>query len=192
MIVTKRIVSGALVMALIAAGCQSKPKSDEDKMSMQSDVRKMASNTLDRLYTVQPKAKAVVEGSAGYAVFSNFGMKILLAGGGSGEGLAVDTAVKQETFMRMAEVQVGLGMGVNKFSLVWVFETKEAFDNFVSKGWEFGGQASAAAKAGDQGGSLQGALAVSPGVWLYQLTDTGLALELTAKGTKYYKDDGLN
>jgi hypothetical protein len=39
---------------------------------------------------------------------------------------------------------------------------------------------------------MQGAMAVSPGVWLYQLTDTGLALELTAKGTKYYKDDDLN
>jgi GGDEF domain-containing protein len=35
-------------------------------------------------------------------------------------------------------------------------------------------------------------MAVSPGVWLYQLTETGLALELTAKGTKYYKDDALN
>jgi len=37
-----------------------------------------------------------------------------------------------------------------------------------------------------------GAMSVSPGIWLYQLTDNGLALELTAKGTKYYKDDGLN
>jgi hypothetical protein len=35
-------------------------------------------------------------------------------------------------------------------------------------------------------------MSVAPGVWLYQLTDTGLALELTAKGTKYYKDTGLN
>ena len=35
-------------------------------------------------------------------------------------------------------------------------------------------------------------MAVSPGVWLYQLTDTGLAAEVTAKGTKYYKDNDLN
>jgi hypothetical protein len=26
----------------------------------------------------------------------------------------------------------------------------------------------------------------------YQLTEKGVALELTAKGTKYYKDDDLN
>lgn len=48
------------------------------------------------------------------------------------------------------------------------------------------------AKAGEKGATLQGPLCVSPGVWLYQLTDTGLALELTAKGTKYYKDSDLN
>jgi hypothetical protein len=40
------------------------------------------------------------------------------------------------------------------------------------------------AKAGEQGAGLQGALAVSPGVWLYQLTETGLALERRAKGMK--------
>jgi len=33
---------------------------------------------------------------------------------------------------------------------------------------------------------------ILPGIWLYQLTDDGLALELTAKGTKYYKDSDLN
>lgn len=35
-------------------------------------------------------------------------------------------------------------------------------------------------------------MSVSPGVWLYQLTEDGLALELTANGTKYYRDDELN
>jgi hypothetical protein len=27
---------------------------------------------------------------------------------------------------------------------------------------------------------------------MYQMTDKGVALEITAKGTKYYKDDDLN
>ncbi len=50
----------------------------------------------------------------------------------------------------------------------------------------------AVAKAADKGDAFAGAMSVKPGVWLYQLTDDGLALELTAKGTKYYKDDELN
>jgi len=33
---------------------------------------------------------------------------------------------------------------------------------------------------------------VSPGVWVYQLTEKGLALEATLQGTKYSKDDDLN
>ncbi|MBP1777724.1 MAG: hypothetical protein H6Q86_3734 [candidate division NC10 bacterium] len=76
--------------------------------------------------------------------------------------------------------------------LVWVFETPETLGTFVNSGWELGGQTSVAAKAGETGAALQGALAVAPGAWLYQLTETGVALELTAKGTKYYKDDDLN
>lgn len=183
------LVVGVLVSLL---GCQSTPQSTVERTGMKEDVRTIAHNTLDRLYEVQPKAKAAVKNAAGYAVFSNVGMKILVAGGGAGQGLAVRNSDKAETFMRMAEVQVGLGMGVKKFSLVWVFETRGAFDNFVNRGWEFGGQASAAAKTGDKGGSLEGAISIAPGVWVYQLTDAGLALELTVKGTKYYKDQGLN
>jgi hypothetical protein len=45
---------------------------------------------------------------------------------------------------------------------------------------------------GGTGAWATGAKSISPGVWLYQLTDDGLALELTAKGTKYYKDEELN
>jgi len=95
--------------------------------------------------------------------------------------------------MRMAEVQAGLGFGAKNFRLVWVFEKKSDLDRFVNSGWELGAQATASAKVAGQGASvLAGAVSVMPGVWLYQLTDDGLALELTAKGTKYYRDDELN
>ena len=66
------------------------------------------------------------------------------------------------------------------------------FKAFIDQGWEFGGQATAAARMNDDGNSMQGALSVKQGVWVYQLTGDGLALELTLKGTKYYKDKNLN
>jgi lipid-binding SYLF domain-containing protein len=156
------------------------------------EIRKRTGEILAQLYKSEPKAKANVQKSAGYAVFSNFGMKILVAGSGSGKGLAIDNKTKKETFMKMFEVQAGLGFGVKKFSLVWVFETPDALATFVNSGWELGGQGSAAVKAGEKGAAFQDALAIAPGVWLYQLTEKGVALELTAKGTKYYKDDDLN
>jgi lipid-binding SYLF domain-containing protein len=94
--------------------------------------------------------------------------------------------------MKMIEIQAGLGFGIKKFRVVWVFENHTDVNQFINSGWEFGGQTSTAAKLGDQGGAFAGAISVSPGIWLYQLTDDGLALELTGKGTKYYKDGDLN
>ncbi|HXV27741.1 MAG TPA: YSC84-related protein [bacterium] len=155
-------------------------------------ILERSAEILEKLYKAEPQAKASVEGAHGYATFSNFGVKIFLAGSGTGRGIAVNNKTQEKTFMNMAEIQAGLGLGIKKFILVWVFETEQAFDKFVNSGWELGGQASAAAKAGGKGGSLQGATQVASGIWVYQLTDAGLALELTAKGTKYYKDNDLN
>ena len=189
--IRRRRLSAALLMPALALSWPLRAVA-ASKADRQADVRKMAGETLARLYKAQPAAKKAVESSAGYAVFSNFGMKILLAGGGSGQGIAVNTATRAETFMKMVEVQAGLGIGVKKFRLVWVFERKSDFDNFVNSGWELGGQASASAKLGSQGGAFTGAMSIKPGVWLYQLIDDGLAAELTAKGTRYYKDKDLN
>ncbi|HSD93975.1 MAG TPA: YSC84-related protein [Syntrophales bacterium] len=184
-----RIIAGLAVMALLLAAV---PAWGASKASKQQEVQKMSRETLAKLYRVQPSAKKAVEGAAGYATFSNFGMKILFAGGGSGGGMAYDNKTKKTTYMKMVEVQAGLGMGIKKFRVVFVFDTQKALNDFVNSGWEFGGQTTAAAKAGDQGAALSGAISVAPGVWMYQLTETGLAAEITGKGTKYYKDSDLN
>ena len=186
-----RAFLGVFLLGLVIASGAVAAK-DPTKVEQQADVRKTANDTLSRLYKAQPGAKQAIARAAGYAVFSNFGMKILFAGGGTGKGVAIDNKSKAATFMKMVEVQAGLGFGVKEFRLVWVFETQEALNRFINSGWELGGQVTAAAQAGGQGGSFAGAMSIAPGVWLYQLTDAGLALELTAKGTKYYKDDGLN
>ena len=182
------ILSMTLVVSMSVVAAATK----EEVQQEQQEIRKKAKEILGQLYKAQPSAKAAVSKAAGYAVFSNFGMKIFVAGSGTGKGLAVDNKTKKEVFMKMVELQAGLGMGVKKFSLVWVFETPQTLAQFTNSGWELGAQASAAAKAGDKGAAFQGAVPISQGVWLYQLTETGVALELTAKGTKYYKDDDLN
>ena len=192
-------VSGivAALLLLICAGLPPLASGADDakakeKEKARADIMKTTNETLSRLYKAQPQAKTAVAKAAGYAVFSNFGMKILLAGGGSGKGVAVNNATRKNTYMKMAEVQAGLGMGVKKFRLVWVFENQKDLDAFINSGWELGGQTTAAAQASGQGAAFAGAMSVAPGIWLYQLTDDGLALELTAKGTKYYKDGDLN
>jgi lipid-binding SYLF domain-containing protein len=195
---TKRRFTLALLLVLSVAflglGLPSAlaKMTDKEKETARTDIQKISKETLQRLYKVQPSAQKAIDSAAGYAVFSNMGIKILVAGSGKGSGMAVDKKTGKETYMKMFEVQAGLGMGVKKFRLVWVFEKSDDFNKFVNSGWELGGQATAAAKDADKGSAIAGALSVSPGVWLYQMTDKGLAAELTVKGTKYYKNDDLN
>lgn len=187
--VPRRILIGA---ALLCAAVVAQGAVDDKKQKKQNEIRKMRTDTLARLYKAHPEAKSAVEGAAGYAVFSDMSVKILLAGSGKGQGMAVNNKDRQETFMKMLEVQAGLGVGVKKFRVVFVFETEKVFDSFVNSGWEFGGQSTVAAKAGNKGAGFAGAASVSDGVWMYQLTDKGLAAEITLKSSKYYKDDDLN
>jgi lipid-binding SYLF domain-containing protein len=193
-----RILWGALIVSLmlvlfIGAGLSGEALAKkESKEEERADVRKMANETLDSLYKEQPSARKVVEKAAGYGVFSNFGLKIFVLGSGKGKGIVINKKNNKEIFMKMLEAQAGLGFGAKKFKQVWVFKSQKALNDFVNKGWEFGGQVTAAAKAGEKGGDLAGAIAIDTDILLYQLTDTGLALDFTAKGTKYYKDKDLN
>jgi lipid-binding SYLF domain-containing protein len=181
-----------LAAALICVFTVTAHAADTKQEKSQNEIRKMAQDTLQTLYKAEPKSKAVVKQAAGYAVFSNFGVKILLAGSGNGKGLTVNNKTKHETFMKMLEVQAGLGMDVQKFRVVFLFDNEKAFNSFINSGWDFGGQSTAAAKNGNKGGAMSGAVSVSDGVWMYQLNDNGLAVEISATGTKCYKDDDLN
>jgi len=179
----------AAVLCVLAVGAVAADDKEEEK----TEIRKMAQDSLQRLYSAQPAARKAVQNAAGYAVFSNTGIKILFAGSGKGKGVAVNNKTKSETFMNMFELQGGLGFGVKKFTVVFVFTNEKALNGFVNSGWQFGGQASAAAKSSpEKGGALQGATSVSEGIYMYQLTDKGLAAEITMKGTKYSKDNDLN
>jgi lipid-binding SYLF domain-containing protein len=156
------------------------------------DILKKNDEILKHLYRVQPRAKDLIDKSIGYATFSNFGMKILIAGGGTGTGVVINKSTKKPIYMDMAEVQAGLGLGIKSFQNIFIFQTEAALNDFVNSGWTFGGQVTAAAKYDKDGASYQDASVVAPGVLMYQLTDSGLAAEITGKGTKYYKDSDLN
>lgn len=158
----------------------------------QESIREMANETLDRLYKVHPAAKAAVEGAVGYAVFSNYGVKMFVLGGGRGKGIAINNQSGHEMFMKKADFGLGLGLGVKDYSEVFVFETRSAFNKFIRQGWQFGAQTTLAATDGVSGGAYQGALRIWPGAWLYQMTDKGLAVEITGEGQRYYKDNELN
>jgi len=184
-----RIVVAALAAALLSA---SVSRADDDPEKERQKTRKMAADTLKDLYKLQPTSKAAIQKAAGYAVFNNMGTKLLLVSTARGGGIAVDTKTKQETFMKMVSAGAGLGVGVKDYRVIFVFEKAKGLADFLNSGWSGSAESDAAAKAGGSGAEYTGALQVSPGVWVYEITKNGLALELTLQGTKYYKNDDLN
>ena len=174
------------------ASAQDAKKEANAKTEKRAAIRKESQATLTKLYKAQPGAKAAIQKAAGYAAFDNFGMNLFVISTASGKGIVVDKASKKETFMKMLSGGVGLGLGAKDFRVVFVFENKKALNDFINSGWDADAHAEASAKSGQKGAAYEGAISVAPGVWVYQLTETGLALQATLQGTKYSKDDKLN
>ena len=81
--------SATLLMAtFLSAGWSSAKDSPADK---REKTRKMANQTLTDLYKLHPAAQGVIQKSAGYAVFSNLGVNLLLLSTAHGSGLAVNS-----------------------------------------------------------------------------------------------------
>jgi len=184
--------SAIAAAALFLATGASVAQDESALIQSRNQIREAAQDALSTLYEVQPGARYVVEHAAGYAVFSTFGVKLLFAGGQQGKGVVVNNRTHRQTFMKMVGVQAGLGFGIAKTRLIFIFETAGALQGFVNQGWEFGATGSLSAAADNQGGMFTGAASVSPGVFVYQITDTGLAAQITATGTKFFRDDALN
>jgi lipid-binding SYLF domain-containing protein len=156
------------------------------------ETREMADQTLAQLKQQNPQARARLNRATGYAVFSNFGFKFMFGGSSRGKGLAFNNATQQTTFMRMIELQPGFGFGVQKFRIVFIFNTPEAYSQFVNSGWQFGASTTASLNNGTQGlGGGLGAV-VSPGVEMYQISETGAIVGISLTGAKYSRDDALN
>jgi lipid-binding SYLF domain-containing protein len=183
-----KTISFVLAVALLSA-IGSSAKDDNEKK--RKKTRQMATQTLHDLYKLEPSSNESIQKSAGYAVFNNKGVNLLLSTA-RGSGIAVNSKTKQETFMNMVSAGAGLGIGVKDYRVIFVFENDKALTQFLDSGWSGSGQTDAAAKVGESGGAFSGAAEVSPGVWVYQITKNGVALQVTLQGTKYYKDDDLN
>jgi lipid-binding SYLF domain-containing protein len=120
------------------------------------------------------------------------GVNVLLVSSARGSGVVHYNSSGKDIYMKMYSVGGGLGMGVKDFRLVFVFDNDEVLNRFVEEGWQAGAQADAAAQHDGQGDAAALSIDVAPGVYLYQMTESGLALQATIQGTKYLKDKDLN
>lgn len=178
-----------IIFALSISGCVT-PEHQSTAQKRQS-ILTMKNKVLSELYKLKPDVRSQILRAPGYAVFSNVNINIILASFGGGYGVVKNNRTGKHTFMKMGEVGLGFGAGIKDFRIVFVFHNAKTMRRFIDHGWAFGAQADAAAKASDKGAALGGEVTVD-NITIYQLTESGLALQATVKGTKYWKDNSLN
>ncbi len=182
------LVAVLVALVMLASGCVSPSQTPAQK---RQGIIEMKNEVLEDLYRIKPDVRAQMAKASGYGVFSNAKIHWLLASVGGGYGMVVDNSTGRATYMKMGELGVGPGIGLKDFRVVMVFHNPRSLDHFIQKGWVFGGNADAAAKAGGQGAAV-GIEEIAGNVTVYQLTESGLALQATIKGAKFWVDTSLN
>jgi lipid-binding SYLF domain-containing protein len=157
-----------------------------------SAVHRMESNTLERLYKEKPDTRREIRNSVGYAVFSSGELAVLWVSAGYGHGVAHSNHESKDTYMKMATIGGGIGLGAKDYNTVFVFHDASAFNSFITTGLDLSGTADMAAKAGSNGGAASGGADVLARTNVYQMTDSGLLAQAMIQGTKYWRDDTLN
>lgn len=184
----KTILLAAIVS--IIAGCG--PRGNLTIAEKQDRIIQMENETLERLYSEAPETKEKIAKAVGYGTFSNANVNLIFASAGGGYGSVVENATGKRTYMKMGLGGIGLGLGVKDYRVVMIFKDKATLDKFIESGWDAGAHADAAAKAGESGGELSGEGDIRSGIEVFSMTESGLALQATITGTKYWKDKELN
>lgn len=186
---TLKNISLFVFLALVLNSCATTGgKSIQEK---RQTVNGMRTKVLSELYKLKPQTRSMIAQAPGYAVFSNKNVNVIFASVSGGYGVVRNNKTGRDTYMKMGEVGVGLGLGIKDFRAVFIFHDTITMNDFINSGWEFGAHADAAAKASDAGAAVGGEILVD-NITIYQLTEAGLALQATVKGTKYWKDSDLN
>jgi hypothetical protein len=90
-------------------------KKDTDEQ--RQEVLDMREETLSRLY--------------GEKASADTGINVLLVSTANGSGIAHDNKSGADVYMKMFSAGGGIGLGVKKFSAVFVFHSRDAYDQFV-------------------------------------------------------------
>lgn len=154
----------------------------DDQAQTRDSLRKLRQDSLSALYKVNPGARTEVRGSAGYGVFVTSGPQVLFLGGSGGVGVVRDNLTGRDTYMKMASVTGGIGIGLKDRHLVLIFRTRDQLKQFVEQGGAFG--------EGSPG--EDGKVALTQGIDMYPLTLDGQIAQGKVLGAKFWKDDSLN
>ena len=182
------IVIAALCLVGVAIELAAEESWEElNQQAKQAKIDEVAKESLDEVLKGSEGAQELFDNSYGWASFDNLKIAWGFSGGG-GNGVAVSKKSGARTYMKVGTVGIGLGLGAQKYQVVFLFQDEKTFRNFVDKGWQADATAQAAAGTAGVGGQT----GFVNGIAIYQITDKGLMASADIAGTKYWKNKKLN
>lgn len=176
-----------VLMGLPASSLASSRAKELKREAKRADIDETASAALQMVLQRSEKAKELFDKSYGWAVFDNLKLAFGISGGG-GNGVAVEKSTAKRVYMKMGTAGIGLGLGGQKYQVVFFFQDEGSFRSFIDKGWK--AEASAKAVAGKEG--VNAKTDFTNGIAVFQLTEKGLMAHADIAGTKYWKNRKLN
>jgi len=168
----------AMLVMTLAACVSGLVGSKEEKLAYFESLEK---ETLARLVKEQPQTEQELAQAVGYAVIEKKVVKVPLVGAGGGAGVVVEKASGKRSYLRVPQLQFGLGWGGRAEKVILIFQDVEKLRDLADGTWKAGIEAEAAAKAGDIGAAGGGGTGdlMKQGVSTYVLTDAGVSATAT-------------
>lgn len=154
--------------------------------ALAAEIDRNAENTLEKFYSHVQEGKKLVHDAKGVLVFPAVFKGGIGFGAEYGEG-ALLIKGKTVDYYNTAAASIGLQLGVQKKSIVIVFNQQGALDKFrTSSGWKAGVDASIAVVQVGAGGAMDTSKFNEPIIG-FVLDQAGLMYNLTLEGAKFTK-----
>jgi len=191
----KRFTNFALAalatMTLVGVSAQDK-HGDPDELDANTlaerrqEILDMSKGTIDSLKKDKSAAELIAS-AYGHAVFDTTKGGFIVTGAG-GTGVAMRKNGGDPVYMHMGSGGVGLGVGLENYKFVVLFENEDTYKRFIDGEWS--GGATAQAAAGRDGAAVVGKF--NNGVAVYHITDKGLIAQADVSGVRFWPSDRLN
>lgn len=167
----------AMLVALAAAGgCQTTPKTEAKRESLQEQ----AQAAISRLQGEDPGLRQVMERGYGHAIFPSVGKGGVIVGGAYGQGVVYEQG-QRSGYADLKQATVGAQLGGQTFSELIVFENRDAMERFKSNQLTFAANASAVAIKSGAAASAR----YDNGVMIFTHPNGGLMFEASVGGQQF-------
>ena len=184
----KKATSLLAVTLGLLAGCTSIPL--EERESRRAEIDRAAEETIATLSEKDADFSAALENAAGYFAGTASTTTVAVIGGAFGIGVLVDLSTGERTYMNVKRIDLGAGLGLQKYRGVILANDKEQLEDWRQAGFYHSVSTDAKAYIVSEGGATLTATARVAKLTINEdLTDTGLS-EISIPNTGFGIEDG--